>query len=330
MFRYVLKRLVLMIPVILVTSLLIYFAMSLTGGDPAVFLAPENATDAQIQQIRVDLGLTESFPIRYLKYMAGMLHGDLGTSYVTKRDVFRTFIERLPNTMQLAGASVLIATLIALPLGIYTAIHENTWKDTLGMIFALFGVSMPNFWLGLMLIIVFSLKLKWFPSGGKSGPLSLVLPALTVGLGLAALITRTTRSSMLDVIRQDYIRTARAKGCSEKRVIRRHALPNALIPIITVIGVQFGSLMAGAVLCENIFAINGIGKLLVDSINKKDYPCVMGAVIFIAAICTVINLLVDILYSFIDPRIKSTYKGVKKKADDDESEDEDEEDADEE
>ena len=307
MFRYVLKRLVLMIPVILVTSLLIYFAMSLTGGDPAVFLAPENATDAQIQQIRVDLGLTESFPIRYLKYMAGMLHGDLGTSYVTKRDVFRTFIERLPNTLQLAGASVLIATLIALPLGIYTAIHENTWKDTLGMIFALFGVSMPNFWLGLMLIIVFSLKLKWFPSGGKSGPLSLVLPALTVGLGLAALITRTTRSSMLDVIRQDYIRTARAKGCSEKRVIRRHALPNALIPIITVIGMQLSNVMTGSVLAESVFSWPGIGRLIFESISKRDTPMVTGSIIMCSMLMVLINLLVDIVYAFFDPRIKAQY-----------------------
>jgi peptide/nickel transport system permease protein len=307
MFRYVLKRLVLMIPVILVTSLLIYFAMSLTGGDPAVFLAPENATDVQIQQIRVDLGLTESFPIRYLKYMAGMLHGDLGTSYVTKRDVFRTFIERLPNTMQLAGASVLIATLIALPLGIYTAIHENTWKDTLGMIFALFGVSMPNFWLGLMLIIVFSLKLKWFPSGGKSGPLSLVLPALTVGLGLAALITRTTRSSMLDVIRQDYIRTARAKGCSEKRVIRRHALPNALIPIITVIGMQLSNVMTGSVLAESVFSWPGIGRLIFESISKRDTPMVTGSIIMCSMLMVLINLLVDIVYAFFDPRIKAQY-----------------------
>ena len=296
-----------MIPVILVTSLLIYFAMSLTGGDPAVFLAPENATDAQIQQIRVDLGLTESFPIRYLKYMAGMLHGDLGTSYVTKRDVFRTFIERLPNTMQLAGASVLIATLIALPLGIYTAIHENTWKDTLGMIFALFGVSMPNFWLGLMLIIVFSLKLKWFPSGGKSGPLSLVLPALTVGLGLAALITRTTRSSMLDVIRQDYIRTARAKGCSEKRVIRRHALPNALIPIITVIGMQLSNVMTGSVLAESVFSWPGIGRLIFESISKRDTPMVTGSIIMCSMLMVLINLLVDIVYAFFDPRIKAQY-----------------------
>ncbi|MDY0304262.1 MAG: ABC transporter permease, partial [Sphaerochaeta sp.] len=193
MIRYIAKRLLLMIPVILATSFIIFFAMSLTGGDPALLLAPENATESQLHQIREDLGLNDPFSVRYFKYMAGMLRGDLGQSYVTKRDVFKTFMDRLPNTLMLAGAAVLVATVIAIPLGIYTAIHQNTWKDTAGMIFALFGVSMPNFWLGLMLIILFSLKLGWLPSGGKNGFLSLILPAVTVGLGLAALITRTTR-----------------------------------------------------------------------------------------------------------------------------------------
>jgi len=307
MLRYFLKRLLLMIPVILITSLAIYFAMSLTGGDPAIYLAPENASDAQIQQIRVDLGLTESFPIRYLKYMAGMCRGNMGLSYVTKLDVFKTFITRLPNTLQLAGASVLIATLIAIPLGIYTAIHQNTWKDTAGMIFALFGVSMPNFWLGLMLIILFSLKLGWLPSGGKNGLLSLVLPALTVGLGLAALITRTPRSSMLDVIREDYIRTARAKGCSEKRVIRKHAMGNALIPIITVIGMQLSNVLTGSVLAETVFSWPGIGRLIFDSISKRDTPMVTGSIILCSVLMVAVNLLVDLIYAFFDPRIKAQF-----------------------
>jgi peptide/nickel transport system permease protein len=307
MFRYILKRLLLMIPVILVTSLVIYFAMSLTGGDPAIYLAPENASDAQIQQIRVDLGLTESFPIRYLKYMVGRFRGNMGTSYVTKRDVFNTFITRLPNTLQLAGASVLLATLIAIPLGIYTAIHQNTWKDTAGMVFALFGVSMPNFWLGLMLIILFSLKLGWLPSGGKTGLLSLVLPATTVGLGLAALITRTTRSSMLDVIREDYIRTARAKGCSEKRVIRKHAMGNALIPIITVIGMQLSNVLTGSVLAETVFSWPGIGRLIFDSISKRDTPMVTGSIILCSVLMVAVNLLVDVIYAFFDPRIKAPF-----------------------
>ena len=185
MIRYIAKRLLLMIPVILATSFIIFFAMSLTGGDPALLLAPENATESQLHQIREDLGLNDPFSVRYFKYMAGMLRGDLGQSYVTKRDVFKTFMDRLPNTLMLAGAAVLVATVIAIPLGIYTAIHQNTWKDTAGMVFALFGVSMPNFWLGLMLIILFSLKLGWLPSGGKSGFLSRILPAVTVQIGRA-------------------------------------------------------------------------------------------------------------------------------------------------
>jgi peptide/nickel transport system permease protein len=239
--------------------------------------------------------------------MAGMMKGDLGTSYVTKRDVFRTFMDRLPNTLQLAGASVLIATLIAIPLGIYTAIHQNTWKDTAGMVFALFGVSMPNFWLGLMLIILFSLRLGWLPSGGKAGFSSLILPAVTVGLGLAALITRTTRSSMLDVIRQDYIRTARAKGCSQKRVIQRHALGNALIPIITVIGMQLSNVLTGSVLAETVFSWPGIGRLIFDSIAKRDIPMVTGSIILCSVLMVLVNLVVDIVYAFFDPRIKAQF-----------------------
>ena len=213
MIKYIFKRLIMLIPVILVTSILIYWAMSVTGGDPALMLAGDKATPEQVEQIREELGLNDPFPVRYANYMKGMLTGDMGKSYVTKKDVFQTFMEKLPNTLALGGAAVLIAVVVSLPLGIYTAIHQNTWKDTAGMVFALFGTSMPNFWLGLMLIIIFALKLGLLPSGGKSGFSSIILPAVTVGFGLAALITRTTRSSMLDVLRQDYMTTARAKGC---------------------------------------------------------------------------------------------------------------------
>lgn len=295
-----------MIPAILATSFIIYFAMNMTS-DPAEVLAPENATEEQIDQIREELGLNRPIVIRYLDYMKGMLTGDLGTSYVTKKDVFKTFMERLPNTLELAFSSVFIATLIAVPLGIYTAIHQNTWKDTGGMIFALFGVSMPNFWLGLMLIILFSLKLRWFPSGGKGGIETLVLPALTVGLGFAALITRTTRSAMLDVIRQDYITTARAKGVPEKKVIFEHGLKNALIPIITVIGMQLSNALTGSVLAETVFSWPGVGRLIVDSISKRDIPMVTGSIIMCCVLMCVVNLLVDLVYAFFDPRIKAQY-----------------------
>ncbi len=307
MLKYIGKRLLMLIPVILITSFLIFWAMSLTGGDPAMIVAGEGASAEEIEAVREELGLNDPFMVRYFNYVKGMVTGDMGKSYVTNKDVFKTFMEKLPNTLMLGGAAVLIAIVIALPLGIYTAIHQNTWKDTAGMIFALFGTSMPNFWLGLMLIIIFSLKLGWFPSSGKAGFSSLVLPALTVGLGLAALITRTTRSSMLDVIRQDYMTTARAKGCSEKRVIFTHGLKNALIPIITAIGLQMSLVITGSVLAETVFSWPGIGRLVYDSIAKRDTPMVTGSIILCSVFMCLINLFVDLIYAFFDPRIKAQY-----------------------
>jgi peptide/nickel transport system permease protein len=307
MWKYILKRLIQMIPAILITSFIIYFSMNLTSGDPAMLVAGEKATPAQVEQVRQELGLNDPIVIRYLKYMGGMIRGDLGTSYVTKQDVFKTFMSRLPATLELSFASVLIAVLVSIPLGIYTAVNQNSWKDTAGMIFALFGVSMPNFWLGLMLIVLFSLNLGWFPSSGRAGFQSLVLPAVTVGLGLAALITRTTRSSMLDVIRQDYMRTARAKGASERRVIYKHGLNNALIPIITVIGLQLSNVLTGSVLAETVFSWPGIGRLIFDHISKRDTPMVTGAIIMCSILMCLVNLVVDIVYAFFDPRIKAQY-----------------------
>lgn len=307
MLRYLIKRLLLMIPIVLVTSFIIYGAMNMTGGDQALALAPDNASEAQIELIREELGLNDPFMVRYFKYMGGMLKGDMGTSYITKKDVFKTYMQRLPATMELAGASVLIAMLIAIPLGIYTAINQNTWKDNGGMVFALFGVSMPNFWLGLMLVLLFSLKLKWLPSSGRQSFKSIILPALTVGMGLAALITRTTRSSMLDVLSQDYMRTARAKGASEKRVIFKHGLKNALIPIITVVGMQLSNVLTGSVLAETVFAWPGIGRLIFDSISKRDVPMVTGAIILSGVLMSIMNVLIDFVYAFFDPRIKTQY-----------------------
>lgn len=307
MIKYIVKRLLMLIPVILVTSFLIYWAMSLTGGDPAIMILGDNATPQQIMELREEMGLNDPFIVQYLHYMQGMLTGDMGNSYITNKDVFKTFMQKLPNTLLLGGSAVLVAVIISIPLGIYTALHQNTWKDTAGMVFALFGTSMPNFWLGLMLIIIFSLKLKLCPSGGKSGFSSLVLPAVTVGFGLAALITRTTRSSMLDVIRQDYMTTARAKGCSEKQVIYKHGLKNALIPIITAIGLQMSLVITGSVLAETVFSWPGIGRLVYESISKRDTPMVTGSIIMCSIFMCIINLLVDLIYAFFDPRIKAQY-----------------------
>lgn len=311
MLKFILKRLLMMIPVLFITSFLIFWAMSLTQGDPAQQIAGDKATNEDVARIRHELGLDEPFLVQYGRYMKGMVTGNLGVSYITKLDVFDTFMTKLPNTLMLGGTAVLLATLISIPLGIYTAINRNTWKDNLGMVVALFGVSMPNFWLGLMLILIFSLGLGWFPSGGMDGIGSLVLPASTVGFGLAALITRTTRSSMLDVIRQDYIRTARAKGAPEHRVIYRHALKNALIPIITAIGMQFSLVMTGSVLAETVFSWPGIGRLVYESIGKRDIPMVTGSIIMSCVLMSLINLAVDIVYAFANPQIKAQY--IKKK-----------------
>ena len=307
MIKYIIKRLLALIPVIFITSFLIYWAMSLTAGDPALMIAGDNATPDQIAKIREELGLNDPFIVQYGNYMKGMLTGDMGKSYVTNKDVFKTFMDYLPNTLYLGGFSVVIAILVSIPLGIYTAINQNTWKDTAGMVFALFGTSMPNFWLGLMLIILFALHWRLFPTGGKMGWSSLVLPAVTVGFGLAALITRITRSSMLDVLRQDYMTTARAKGCSEKRVIYRHGLKNALIPIITAIGLQMSLVITGSVLAETVFSWPGIGRLVYESITRRDTPMVTGSIIMCSILMCLINLFVDLVYAFFDPRIKAQY-----------------------
>ena len=307
MLRYILKRLLLMIPTILITSFLIYWAMDLAGGDPVLQILPENATVEMQEELRESMGLNDPFLVRYFRYMAGMLTGDMGESYRTGLDVFDTFMTCLPMTLQLGGSALIFACIISIPLGIYTAIHQNSWKDTSGMIFALFGVSMPNFWLGLMLILLFSLKLGWLPSGGSDGLEYLILPAATVGLGLAALITRTTRSAMLDVIRADYMTTARAKGCPNRRVIYYHGLRNAMIPIVTAIGMQFSLVMTGSALAETVFGWPGIGRLVFESIARRDTPTVTGSIILCCVLMALINLAVDIVYAFCDPRIKAQY-----------------------
>jgi peptide/nickel transport system permease protein len=307
MFRYIIKRLLIMIPTLLITSLLIFWAMDLAGGDPVNQILPENASVAQREAMRQEMGFNDPFIIRYLRYMEGIVTGDMGKSYISGQEVFKTFMGRLHMTLLLGGVALIFACLISIPLGIYTALHENTWKDTAATILALFGVSMPNFWLGLMLILLFSLKLGLLPSGGTGGIRYLILPSVTVGLSLAALLTRTTRSAMLDVVRQDYMTTAKAKGASYQRVIYNHGLRNAMIPIVTAIGMQFSYVMTGSALAETVFGWPGIGRLVVDSINKRDTPMVTGSIILCCVLMAVINLVVDIIYAFCDPRIKAQY-----------------------
>ena len=307
MHKFILKRLLQLIPVLLGVSLLVFAIMSFTPGDPAQLILGENAPQKAVESLREEMGLNDPFVLRYVRYVGNATVGDLGRSYSSGRDVFQEIFSRFPNTLILATLGTLIAILIGIPVGILSATRQYSFIDSGSMLLALIGVSMPNFWLGLMMILVFSVNLGWLPSGGYADWSSLILPAITLGTGSAAIITRMTRSSMLEVIRQDYIRTARAKGVAENVVIHRHALKNALIPVITVIGLQFGNLIGGAVLTETVFSWPGVGRMMVDAIRQKDTPMVMGAVVFLAAAFTLVNLFVDVLYGYVDPRIKSQY-----------------------
>ena len=307
MHRYIIKRLLMLIPVLLCFAFIIFAIMNVAEGDPVYQVAGPDATEEQLEALREEMGLNGSLIERYFRYILNLLRGDLGTSYVSKMDVMKLYLQRLPNTLKLASLAMFVAVIISVPLGIVAAVNQNSWKDTLAMILALLGLSMPNFWLGLLLMLLFSLKLGWFPSGGAEGFRSVVLPAVTVGVGLAALLTRTTRSSMLDVLRQDYLRTARAKGVSERKVVYHHALRNALIPIITIFGVQFSNVLGGSVLAETVFAWPGVGRLVVDAIDQRDIPTVTGALIMTTMLVTIVNLLVDIVYAYVDPRIKAQY-----------------------
>ena len=304
MSRYILKRLVMLIPVLIGVTFMVYFILSLSPGDTAAIIAGEGADAQTIEAVRKDLGLDKPVIVQYGKYMWNLLHGDMGVSYSTKRPVFTTIMSSFPNTAKLAFWSILVAVAIALPIGIISATRQYSAVDNVGMVAALLGVATPNFWLGLMLIIVFSLNLGILPSGGMSGWKSYIMPAITLGTGDAALICRMTRSSMLEVIRQDYIRTARSKGLKQKKVIYVHALKNALLPVITLMGLRLGGMIGGSVFVENVFVIPGMGSLLVNAINSQDIQLIQGCVLMITLFTSVVNLITDIVYVVVDPRIK--------------------------
>lgn len=308
MYKYICKRILMMIPVIIGVSLLVFLVLKMTPGDPARVVAGSEADEATVEQIREELGLNKPVLQQYADYMLNLLHGDMGTSYTTNKPVAEEILARMPTTFILAFAGVFVAVLIGIPLGIISATKQYSILDYISTLLALGGVAMPNFWLGLMLILLFSLKLGWLPSGGGDSWTAYVLPAITLGVGATANFMRTTRSSMLEVIRQDYIRTARAKGAGEGRVVMHHALRNAMIPVITVIGLQIGTLLGGAVVNETVFSLPGLGTLMINAINQKNEPVVLGCLITFAIIFSLVNLLIDILYAFIDPRIKSQYK----------------------
>ncbi|GED69563.1 glutathione ABC transporter permease [Brevibacillus reuszeri] len=303
MFVYIIRRLLQMIPVLLGVILVVFLIMQMVPGDPAVLLAGEGASAETIAKIRTQLGLDQPIMVQYFHYVTDVATGDLGTSLRSNLPVFDEIMARLPATIELALASIFVTIVLGMIAGIISATKQYSWADITIMIIALLGVSLPSFWLGLSLIYYFSVKLHLFPVAGWGTWQHMILPAITLGTGGAAIVARMTRSSMLDVVRQDYIRTAKAKGLKEQVIIYKHALKNALIPIITVVGLQFGFLLGGTVLVESVFAINGLGRLIVDAIRMRDLPVVQGGVLIASVIFVFVNLLVDVLYRYFNKRI---------------------------
>lgn len=303
MITYVGRRIVATIPTLWGVATVVFFMARLLPGDPARVIAGVLASPEDVERIRHQMGLDQPLWVQYLDFMGSLLHFDLGTSAHTNAPVVEEIGSRLPYTVELAVVALLIAVTVGILAGIVAAIKRNTPLDLLISGLSVFGVSMPVYWLGLMMIIVFAIELHLFPAAGADEPTSIVMPGLTLALFSVGLIARMTRSSMLEVLGQDYVRTARAKGAPFRVVIFRHALRNALLPILTVIGLQFGALLGGAVVTETVFAWPGVGRLLVDSIFFRDYPVVQGLVLMFGTTFVVINLLVDILYAYVDPRI---------------------------
>jgi peptide/nickel transport system permease protein len=304
MTRYISGRLLATIPVVFGVTLAVFSMLFLIPGDPVKMMLSEFETSPQqIARMRAQLHLNEPFAEQYGRFVWNALHGNLGTSIRDHRPVTQEILEVLPDTVELAVAALAVAAALGIGLGVIASLRQNSWLDVGSMMVALLGVSMPSFWLGLILIFVFSLRLGLFPAAGGGGLSHLVLPAFALGLGAAAIIARLTRSSMLDVLRMDYMNAARAKGLHGRTVVLRHGLQNALIPIITVFGLQFGSLLAGTVIIETVFGRPGIGQLVVNAILNKDFPLVQGVVLFIAVGYVFVNLLVDVVYAIVDPRI---------------------------
>ena len=309
MLRYIVRRVLFLIPVLLGVAFCVFTLLYLTPGDPARMVLGDLATEDAVQEFRNREGLNDPFLVQFGNYVwKAVTKGDIGRSYVTKRSVAQEVLAAFPATLKLSALAMVIAILVGLPCGILSAIKQYSLFDTVTMIFAMIGLSMPVFWLGLLLILLFSVHLRWLPSSGFGTFKAMILPAVSLSAQAISMVTRMTRSSMLEVIRADYIRTARAKGQKESVVIWVHALHNALIPVVTLCGLQFGHLLAGAILTESIFAIPGIGRLMVTSIMQRNYPVVQGGVLFIAIAFSIVNLLVDLVYAYIDPRIKAQYK----------------------
>jgi peptide/nickel transport system permease protein/oligopeptide transport system permease protein len=304
MIVYVLRRLVIAIPLLLVVTVAVFLLMELTPGDPAVLMLGQDATPQSIEALRIQFGLDRPLPEQYVRFLVNLIQGDLGRSFVTHLPVSAELARTWPATLQLAVAAMAIALVVGLPLGVITAVKRGGWIDQITRVVVLISVSMPIFWSGLLLIYLFAVQLRWLPTSGAGSLANLVLPSISLSTFSLAVIVRLTRSSMIDVLGEDYVRTARAKGLRDLVVIVRHGLKNALIPVVTIAGLQFGQLLAGAVLTETVFNWPGLGRLTVTAVFARDYPMIRGAILVIAATFILVNLLVDLVYAFLDPRIR--------------------------
>jgi len=302
--RFFLQRLVLFLPTLLGAVTLVFALIHVVPGDPVEAMLGETASNADKETLRRELGLDQPLSRQYLHFLAGLAQGDLGRSLYQQSSVMKLISKRLPATLELALAALGVAIALAFFLGIIAAARRDSWVDRLSLFFSMLGLAMPNFWLGPLLMIVFSIELGWLPVSGRGGPAHLILPALTLGMAMAAILTRMVRSGLLETIHEDYIRTARAKGLSERSVWLKHALRNSLLSVITVIGLQFGSLLAGSIITESIFSWPGLGRLTIEAIQTRDYPLVQGCVLAIAVTYLLVNFMTDLLYRLVDPRIR--------------------------
>ena len=309
LFKFIIRRLMTLIPVLLGVTVMVFLIIHFAPGDPVANMLGETYFDQEMyENLKKELGYDQPVFVQYARWLGRVCTGDLGRSLIRKVPVVDLIAERAPNTFILAFFGIIVALVIAIPIGIYTAVHQDTWIDNLGRISALLGVSMPAFWRGLMLMLIFAWYIPIFPSGGSIGDkgwIAVVLPSVSLGVSLAAIVMRMTRTSMLEVLRQDYIKTARAKGVAERKILFKHALKNALNPVVTVVGLQMGFLMGtGAILTETVFGWPGIGRLVVQAIMERDIPLVQGLILFVATLFVFANLVVDILYVYLDPRIE--------------------------
>ena len=304
MLKFTMKRLVYLVLVLVGVSFLVFLLLYMTPGDPVRMMLGESATPEAQAELRLELGLDDPFLVQYGRYIKNIVvHQDLGTSYSTRRPVLDEIMTVFPNTVKLATAAIIIAVILGTFRGIVSAVRQNSLLDNAVMVLALIGTSAPIFWIGILMIILFSVNLGWLPPSGFGSFKQLIMPALALGMQSTAVVARMTRSSMLEVIRQDFVKTARAKGQKESVVIMKHVFRNALIPVITVVGLQFGTLLGGAMLTEVVFSIPGVGRLMIEAIKQRDFPIIQGSVLFVAACFSLVNLAVDLLYAVVDPKV---------------------------